>query len=226
MFMKKLLKYQLFHLLAYIIIGAILFISTIQFRAVNNVLWGLSAFQWIIFSWIFAGLHQLWILLFWRLELYYGKISAYLGKAGFTIYRIGFIVFGCLRLLPIIPVSISSARAMALPLYITIPLMVIPLPFIIWGFYSVIAYFGINRAFGADHFFAAYRHSSLEKWGIFKYIPNTMYTVILLVLYHPGLFWQSIPGLIAALAHHLFVWCHYFFTEKPDMREIYGKEKN
>jgi hypothetical protein len=221
--MNKVLKYQIFHLLGFFLIGAALLVSSAQFPAIDSVLWGLSAFQWIIFSWIFAGLHQSWIVLLWRLEFYYQKISSRLGKAGFTVFRIGFVVFAGLRLLAVIPVSIATAHTMLLPLYVTIPLIVIPLPLIIWGLYSVFAYFGVNRAFGADHFDPSYRTARLEKRGIFKYIPNTMYTVVFLLLYHPGLFWQSLPGLITAAAHHLFVWLHYFCTEKPDMREIYGK---
>ena len=45
--------------------------------------------------------------------------------------------------------------------------------------------------------------------------PNTM-------AIHPGLFFESKLGLIAAACHHCFVWFHYFCTEKPDLREIYG----
>jgi hypothetical protein len=47
-------------------------------------------------------------------------------------------------------------------------------------------------------------------------------TVVLLVLYHPGLLLHSRLGLIAAAANHVLVWTHYFCTERPDMREIYG----
>ena len=45
------------------------------------------------------------------------------------------------------------------------------------------------------------------------------------VLYHPPLVWRSRLGLIMIVAHHAFVWCHYFFTEKPDMKEIYGNSE-
>lgn len=86
----------------------------------------------------------------------------------------------------------------------------------------VFAYFGITRPFGADHFDPAYRRAPLETRGIFKYVPNSMCVVVLLVLYHPGLLWHSSLGLVAAASHHAFVWCHYFCTERPDMREIYG----
>ncbi len=49
-----------------------------------------------------------------------------------------------------------------------------------------------------------------------------MYTVVLLATYHPGLVWQSAQGLAAEMAPQVFVWVHYFCTEKLDLREIYG----
>ena len=101
-------------------------------------------------------------------------------------------------------------------------LIVVTTPLILWAIYSVLFYFSINRAFGADHFFPEYKNKSLEKRGTFKYIPNSIYTVLLLLLYHPGLFYGSALGLVTALIHHLFVWTHYYCTEKPDLKEIYG----
>ncbi|MDH5681321.1 MAG: phosphatidylethanolamine N-methyltransferase family protein, partial [Spirochaetota bacterium] len=76
---------------------------------------------------------------------------------------------------------------------------------------------------GQDHFDGSYAQKGLELRGIFKYIPNSMYTVLFLALYHPGLYWDSLPGLLIALCHHIMVGAHYFCTEKPDMKEIYGK---
>ena len=48
--------------------------------------------------------------------------------------------------------------------------------------YCAAVYFGITRASGADHFIPSYRDKNLEKRGIYKYIPNVMYTVVLLAL--------------------------------------------
>ena len=102
------------------------------------------------------------------------------------------------------------------------PFLVITIPLSLWGLYCAAFYFGVTRASGADHFIPAYRGARLEKRGIYKYIPNVMYTVVLLAVYHPGLVWQSAQGLAAAAAHHAFVWVHYFCTEMPDLKEIYG----
>ncbi len=221
--MARIFKYQGYHLLLYVVIGAVLYSAITQFPDGHRKIWGLSAREMVLLSWIFAALHQGWIVFFWRTELYLGKISAWFGRGGFLIFRIGFVIFASCRLLLLIPISLATAQTASIPRGVSVALIVVTTPFILWGLYSVFVYFGATRAFGADHFDPAYSDSTLEKRGIFKYIPNSMYTVVLLLIYHPGLFWHSWPGLIAAAAHHALVWVHYFCTEKPDMKEIYGK---
>jgi len=220
--MARVFRYQGYHLLLYVAIGAVLYAVVMQFPDGHRKIWGLSAREMILLSWIFAALHQGWIAFFWRTELYFRKIGAWFGRAGFAIFRIGFVVFASCRLLLLIPISVATAETAAIPRALSVGLIVVTSPFILWGFYSVFVYFGVTRALGADHFDPAYRGGALERRGIFKYIPNSMYTVVLLVLYHPGLLWDSGPGLITAAAHHALVWTHYFCTEKPDMKEIYG----
>lgn len=220
--MSRVLKNQGYHLLTYLVVGAVLYVAVVQFPQGDRRIWGLSAREMILLSWLFAGLHQGWIAFFWRMEYYLGKIRAWFGQAGFTIYRIGFVTFASVRLLLLIPISMATAGTASLPGELAVALIVASTPFILWAGYSVHAYFGVNRAFGADHFDPAYRGGRLETRGVFKYIPNAMYTVVLLVIYHPGLLWDSGPGLVAAAAHHALVWTHYFCTEKPDMQEIYG----
>lgn len=220
--MDKLFKRQGYHIAAYIVLGIILYFLTVALSDSDNSIWGISVFTWVLISWICAGFMQFWVVIFWRLEYFTGKISKLMGKAGFVIFRIGFIISGLIRLSIVIPVSRATAHTVSIPLYITVPLIAITAPFIVWGLFSVLVYFGITRAFGADHFDSTYRNGTLELRGIYKYIPNSMYTVILLVLYFPGLIFQSLLGLVLALVHHLFVWVHYFCTERPDLIEIYG----
>ena len=221
--MKKILQYQGYHLLAFLLLGGLLYYTTLACPDGETQAGKLSTSQWIWFSWIFAGIFQFWVAFFWRLELYGNRISACLGKAGFPIYRAGYVVFGLLRLLPIIPIALTSRDTATVPAWFSLPFLAVTIPLSLWGLYCAAFYFGITRASGADHFDAAYRSAALEKRGIYQYIPNVMYTVVLLAIYHPGLVWQSVPGLVAAAAHHAFVWVHYFCTEKPDMREIYGQ---
>ena len=46
--------------------------------------------------------HQLWIVVFWRLELLSGAVSRRLGPRGFTVYATGFVALITSRLLSII----------------------------------------------------------------------------------------------------------------------------
>ncbi len=221
--MKKLFKYQGYHLLAYIILGLFLLFICSETEESKKTIWRMTANQWVLFSWIFAGIFQAWIFIFWRLELYYGKIKKWFGNSGFPVFRAGFVLLGSLRLLPIIPISVLTGNTIEINNWISYALILITTPLILWCMYSVTFYFGINRLFGADHFYSKYREGTLEKRGIFKYLPNSIYTVMLLIFYHPGLFFHSSLGLLTALIHHIFVWVHFFCAEKPDMKEIYGK---
>lgn len=224
--MRKIFYRQGYHFLAYILLGSSLyFLYTNWFQAQNKV-WLISVGGWIILSWIFAGIFQAWIVLNWRLELHYTAISSRFGKAGFTLFRIGFITLGSMRFLSLIPISFLSSDPASIPEYISLSYIVITTPLILWTFYSVHFYFGINRVFGADHFDPNYRNSSLEKRGTFKYIPNSMYVLGLLLIYYPGFVCNSPLGLITAVGHHMMVWTHYFCTEKPDIQYIYGHKSN
>jgi hypothetical protein len=95
-------------------------------------------------------------------------------------------------------------------------------PFVLYLFYSVKKYFTIERAYGIDHFDEEYSEP-YEKKGIFKYTDNGMYVFGLMILYFPGLVMLSEAALLAALFNHVYIWVHYYFTERPDMIEIYGK---
>lgn len=131
-------------------------------------------------------------------------------------------ILASLRMLTLIPIALATPDTLPVPYAVSIALIIVTTPFILWACYSTIAYFGLSRLCGADHFDPEYRGGSLEKRGIFKYIPNSMYAVAMLMIYHPGLICHSTLGLIAPATQHAFLWTHYFCTEKPDMREIYG----
>lgn len=216
------LERQGYHLLAFVLLGLLQYAALRLLPPGHGSAWGMSSEEWVAFGWIFAGLFQGWVSFFWRMELYGGRISARLGKAGFTIHEIGYGVLAFLRFLPLIPICIATRGTIPLPPAVSLALIVVTTPPVFWAIWSAIRYFGFARAAGADHFDPAYRGRPLEKHGIYKYVPNAMYSVALLGLYHAGLVWFSTLGLIVAAAHHAFVWVHYFCTEKPDMRAIYA----
>ena len=217
----KILERQGYQLGAYLILGGLLLYGGRRLSNDAHIFAGFSALQWMAVSWLLAGVFQFWIAFFWRLELYGKHISRRLGPAGFIVFRIGFVILGAARFLMLVPVALSTRNTMDLPDYLRFFLIIVSTPGIVWAAYGALFQFGFKRATGADHFDPAYRTAALESSGIFKHMRNPMYAIVLLVLYHPGLLWQSAPGLLLAAAHHAFVWVHYFCTEKPDLTEIY-----
>ena len=95
----------------------------------------------------------------------------------------------------------------------------------VYLFYSVSRYFGYRRALGIDHFDESYRDKPFVRRGIFRFTRNGMYTFGLAALWIPGLVYASKAGLLSAAFSHLYIWVHYFCTERPDMQRIYGKAR-
>ena len=219
---KRVDERQGYHLFAFVILGAL------QYLAIKNVplgsgrVWALSTTEWVMLSWIFAGLFQAWVAFFWRMELYGGWVTNKLGKTGFIIHQVGYGVLAFIRFALLIPICLSTINTLPISTAVSTTIIIVTAPPILWALYSAIVHFGFTRAAGADHFTQHSPVSGFEKRGLYKYVPNVMYTVALLGIYHAGLFWFSGPGLIVAACHHIFVWAHYFCTEKPDIREIYS----
>lgn len=60
--------------------------------------------------------------------------------------------------------------------------------------------------------------------GIFRFTQNGMYQYGFLLLWVPAFWFASSATLIDALFNHLYIWVHYYTTEKPDMQGIYGSK--
>jgi len=95
----------------------------------------------------------------------------------------------------------------------------------VYTFYSVIRYFGFEKAAGLDHFDPAVRKAPFIKKGAFKYSENAMYSFAFLIIYLPGLIALSKAALLAAFFSHLYIWVHYYTTELPDIRRMYKGEE-
>ena len=61
--------------------------------------------------------------------------------------------------------------------------------------------------------------------GIFRLTRNGMYVYGFLLLWASALWFASLAALAVALFNHLYIWVHYFATERPDMVRIYGKSR-
>ena len=186
---------------------------------------GTSTATWFWWSVAFPVFHQIWVAICWRLELHHQWLSRNLGALGFRVYGFGFAVFAAGRIYTAIAVSIANQGTVpvdhrilnALALVIAIPA--------IYLFYSVARHFGFRRALGIDHFDPSYRDQPFVRKGIFRFTRNGMYTFGLGAIWLPGLLYASQAGLLLALFSHLYIWVHYFCTELPDMRRIYGEPR-
>lgn len=220
--MKNMLKKQGWHLLYLVLLLAAAFIAIMRrdFRA--GQLWGISTPVWYWIAIFIPIVHQVFVLLVWRAELYAGWISKTFGSRGFTIYGIIFIILFAARPVSVILLAVSNTGSLALswPWRILLGLVLV-IPSAYLG-YSVARYFGLKRALGADHFFESYRDLPMVKEGIFKYTNNGMYLYGFFLLWAVAVLTASKAALAAAAFNHLYIWVHYYTTEKPDMQYIYG----
>jgi hypothetical protein len=185
--------------------------------------WSVTIGQAAAVSVALGALHHLWVLVFWRLELRSKTISRRLGKAGFPIFSIGFVILIGARFVSVAYLAILNGGTLALALSARLILVGIIGVLNVWGIYSVLRYFGIRRAFGLDHFDRSVARKGLVRGGAYRYMKNVMYLIILPAFCVPGLLWGSLASTLVGVFHWLFVWAHYYCTELPDMAEIYGR---
>ncbi len=119
----------------------------------------------VVMSIAIGAAHQLWVLVFWRLELGSSAITRRFGNWGFKIYSLGFVLLVTARTASIFYLAPINGGTLPLPLAIRLLLVGIIAVLNAWGIYSVIRYFGIRRAFGLDHFNASIRLKGLVKEG-------------------------------------------------------------
>jgi len=185
-------------------------------------LWGVDALTWLYLLVAITVLHQLFVWFCWRTELYSGLLSRWFGHRAFAVYAVLFFLLIISR--PVFITLLAIANKDTIPINHTFRMILVILLTApsIYLFYSIARYFGFERAFGIDHFDRSYRGKGLVKKGIFRYASNGMYVFGLLVLWIPGVLFSSLAAIVAALFSHIYIWVHYFCTEKPDMEVIYG----
>ena len=220
---QKIFEYQIWHLLSLVLlIFAIqLFVSSNP-DILDGSFWGISTSSWFWLAIAIPIIHQIYVWLVWRFELYLRVFSKRLGvKRAFNIYAAGFSFLFIGRLIAIIFLAVSSKNTLQLDPVFAYVFAALITPLVIFLFYSVKKYFTIERAYGIDHFDKNYNEPYVKK-GIFRFTDNGMYVFGLMVLYLPGLLLLSEAALLVALFNHVYIWVHYYFTERPDMVVIYG----
>ena len=206
-------------LLAILLVGVVLLA---QGDVLAGQLWRISTQTWLWIAIAVPIVHQIFVWLFWRLELHHGLITNWFGESGFPIYKIGFTILFAARPISILLLGISNYNTLTCPPALMIAAGVLLLIPGIYTMYSVAHYFGMDRAYGIDHFDPSYRDRPFVKQGMFKYTDNAMYKFGFLILWSLALFTLSKAALLVAVFNHLYIWVHFYFTELPDIRHIYG----
>ena len=201
----------------------------VYFLATGNVLsgqlWGISTRTWLWIAIATPVLHQVVVVFLWRAELYHHKMTEWFGDKAFPIYKVIFTILFIGRPITLILLGISNANTLNLnPTISYLIAIILFIPFA-YTMYSVINYFGMDRAYGADHFDPSiYKDKPFVKQGMFKYTNNAMYKFGFLGLWVIGFAFLSKAVLLAAAFNHLYIWVHFYFTELPDIRHIYGDQ--
>ena len=184
---------------------------------------GIPTSKWFWWSITEPIVHQVWVWLCWRLELHYKALSNSLGDWGFRIYAIGFAIASFFRFYTIVGLGLANRGSLDISqTLLNVLALVMSIP-TIYLFYSVGRYFSYQRALGADHFDESYRTKPLERRGIFRFTRNGMYIYGFFSIWIPGLLLASKAALLSAAFSHIYIWVHYYCTEKPDMGRIYGQ---
>ena len=191
-------------------------------EVLTGQLWDLSTQTWLWIAITIPIIHQVYVWLVWRLQLHHGSIKRAFGNNAFPIYKIGFAILFVGRPISLILVGIANNNTMTCnPIWVYL-LALVAVFTSVYGMYSVVKYFGINRAFGIDHFEPEiYGKKPFVKAGIFKYTDNAMYKFVFLIFWGFALAFLSKAALLVAAFNHLYIWVHYYFTELPDIRHIY-----
>ena len=191
----------------------------------TGMLWGISTPEWFWLAVALPIVHQVYVWFCWRTQLHGSWLTRVLGNQGFTVYAVGFSILGISRVVAVFILAISNRDTLAVDLTALRILAIIALIPAVYLFYSVKRYFSFKRALGIDHFDKTYRSIPFVRKGIFRFTRNGMYTYGFLLLWVPALWYASMAALCAALFNHIYIWVHYYSTEFPDMKRIYGETR-
>jgi hypothetical protein len=218
MFEKQIQHYLLLTLL----LVCVYFLATGD--VLSGQLWGISTQAWLWIAVATPVLHQIVVALLWRAELYHHKMTEWFGERAFSVFKLIFTVLFIGRPITLILLGVSNLNTLTLNSVLAYGLAcLLFLPFA-YTMYSVFHYFGIDRAYGEDHFRpTVYKNRPFIKQGMFKYTDNAMYKFGFLILWVIALVFLSKAALLVAAFSHLYIWVHFYFTELPDIKHIYGE---
>jgi len=169
----------------------------------------------------FPVAHQVFVWLAWRLELRNGAISKSIGFRGYL--ALFFLLFAG-RFISLLALAWMDRGSLELQIF---PRAIVTILLALLGtyaMYSVKRYFGMVRAAGADHFDPRYRDMPLVRQGIFRFTSNGMYLYAFLLFWAIAVGLNSTAALTVAAFGHVYIWVHFYATEKPDMDSLYASD--
>ncbi len=190
-----------------------------------GILWGINTPEWFWLAVALAIAHQVYVWFCWRTQLHGNWLTRVLGKLSFPVYAVGFSILGISRVVAVFVLAISNRDTLPMDHTALRILAIIALIPAVYLFYSVKRYFSFRRAFGIDHFDEGYRSLPFVRKGIFRFTRNGMYIYGFLLLWVPALWYASLAALCVAVFNHVYIWVHYYSTELPDMKRIYGEDR-
>ena len=185
-------------------------------------LWGVGTPVWFWLAVALPIVHQVFVWFCWRTQLHGSWPTRVFGGLAFPLYAAGFSMLGIARVVVVFILAIANRDALSVNLTALRILAIGAAIPTVYLFYSVKRYFGYKRALGIDHFDPSYRSIPFVRKGIFRFTRNGMYTYGFLLLWMPAMWYASPAALCVALFNHLYIWVHYYTTELPDMKRIYG----
>jgi len=224
---KEIFKGQIFnYFILYFLLAGVYQIVANFSGFLDGSLWGIETKIWFFIAICSPIVHQFFVWFCWRFELHRSLLTKAFGSKAFGLYKIDFTILILSRPVSVVLLALSNQDSLHLNHslgYAISILLAIPA---IYLFYSVVNYFGFDRAWGVDHFKTEEAIKlPMVKEGIFKYSRNGMYAFGFLILYLPGFIWLSKSAILLAIFNHLYIWSHYYFTEKSDMNIIYGEKQ-
>ena len=163
--------------------------------------------------------HQIFVWLAWRLEIRSEAISKTISFHGYVV--IFFVLFAG-RFISMFTLAWADRGSLNLTVVpATILTILLALPGI-YAMCSVQRYFGMARAAGGDHFDKRYLSMPFVNKGIFRFTHNGMYLYAFLLFWAFAVGFNSSASLIAAAFSHMYIWVHFYATEKPDIAFLYG----
>jgi hypothetical protein len=128
----------------------------VYFLATGDVtsgqLWGVGSRAWLWIAVAVPVLHQIVVALFWRAELHHRKMTEWFGDRAFFVYKVAFTLLFVGRPVALVLLGASNFGTLDLnPVLAYVLAAALFIPFA-YTMYSVFPYFGIDRAYGEDHF--------------------------------------------------------------------------